>query len=263
MNTLDGLVGAVDEQDGTTSASSLCEQKRAGGTNLDVEALADDRACLTVEQDGDLIARRVLELLDHQLATLRGRAPVHLAQRLALLVVADAMQIEATRAAQQQASSVLSVGSALREEAVELDQAWVDEQGPGSGERDLGPLEPECVLEHCADVEEEVAPAAHSWERVTPVPRVERRPALAESGHVLDEHERRRRQVCTVLEPELDVDVVAFEPLPGLDLAVEPHGPLREPDPEPREQRGEQESKGDRVERLRAKRARDDVGQET
>src|SRR6266516_3341218 len=98
MNTLDGLVGAVDEQDGTTSAPSLCEQKRAGGTNLDVEALADDRACLTVEQDGDLIARRVLELLHHQLATLRGRAPVHLAQRLAFLVVADAMQIEAWRA---------------------------------------------------------------------------------------------------------------------------------------------------------------------
>jgi hypothetical protein len=66
-----------------------------------------------------------------------------------------------------------------------------------------------------------------------------------------------------VLEPKLDLDVVAFQPLPALDGAVKAHRPLREPDPEPRQERREQEPERDRVERFRTECARDDVGQQT
>ena len=84
-------MSAVDEQHSATPAPSLREQERAGGADLDVEALAHDRARLAVEQDCDLVARRVLELLHHQLTALGRRAPVHLPQGLSLLVLAHAV----------------------------------------------------------------------------------------------------------------------------------------------------------------------------
>src|SRR5205085_1515530 len=64
-------------------------------------------------------------------------------------------------------------------------------------------------------------------------------------------------------DPKLDLDIVALEPPAGLDRAMETHRPLREPDPEPGEEQCEQEPERDRVERPRAERARDDVGQQT
>src|SRR6266511_4986624 len=74
-----------------------------------------------VEHHGDVVARRVFELLHHQVPAPRRRPPVHLAQRVALDVVAHAVQIEATGTLQQHATAVACLRTRLGEEAVELD----------------------------------------------------------------------------------------------------------------------------------------------
>ena len=83
-------------------ADRVREQDRARSPDLNVERVPDDRPPVGVQEHRDLVVRRVLELLHHQLSALRSRPPVHLAKRLALLVLAHAVQIEAGGPAQQQ-----------------------------------------------------------------------------------------------------------------------------------------------------------------
>ena len=90
-----------------------------------------------VEDDRDLVARRVLELLHHQLAPPRGRRPVHLPERLAPLVLAHRVQVEARRAPEQQPPAVLGVRAALGEQPVERDEARVDDERAAGGELHL------------------------------------------------------------------------------------------------------------------------------
>ena len=148
---------------------------------------------------------------------------MHLAQGLPPLVVPHAVQVEAARPAEQQPPAVLGIGSTLGEEPLELDQARVDEQRPGSGKRDFGALKAERVFQHGPDVEEDVAPAAHAGERVAAVLRVERRATFAEAGEPFDEDERGRRDGRVVLESKLNLNVVAFEALLGADLPMQAH----------------------------------------
>ena len=82
--------------------SDVRAQDRARRAHLHVEGLGDHGLLVRVEEHRDLVVGRVLELLDHQRSAPCGRPPVHLAQRLALLVLADAVQVEARGAAQQQ-----------------------------------------------------------------------------------------------------------------------------------------------------------------
>src|SRR5207247_1633094 len=77
-------------------------QDRAGGPHGDVEERTG-AASPGVEDDGDVLTRRVLQLLDHQVPAPCRRAPVHLAQRVALDVVPHAVQVEAARALQEEA----------------------------------------------------------------------------------------------------------------------------------------------------------------
>jgi hypothetical protein len=88
---------------------------------LDVERLADNGPAICIEQNRDLVVRHVLELLHHQLAPPRGRPPVHLPQRLALLVLADAVQVEPGRPPQDDVTA-RHRHAQLREDALELDQ---------------------------------------------------------------------------------------------------------------------------------------------
>ena len=172
-------------------------QNRARGAHLDVEAFAADGARVSVEQDRDLVARGILELLDHQLAAPRGRPPVHLPQRLSLLVLAHRVEVEAGRAAQQQPPPVLRVRAALREEPVERDEPRVDEQGAARGQVDLGAREPERILDRRPRLLDGVPPPRHPLEHVgaavhragTP----QRGLSLAEPGELLGDDDRRRR----------------------------------------------------------------------
>src|SRR5262249_60731204 len=92
---------------------------------------------------------------------------------------------------------------------------------------------------------------------------VEAGAVLAGPRDPLDKDERRSRDGCRVLEPQLDVDIVAFVAVLGADLAVQAHRSLRQPHPEPGDQRRKEEPERNRVQRLGAERPRDDVGQET
>ena len=88
-----------DDEQRRPPAARLCPDERACDPGLQVE----HRRRRSVEHDRHLLARRVLELLDHQLAAPRRRGPVHAAQRVAVLVLAHAVDVEAGRALQQQA----------------------------------------------------------------------------------------------------------------------------------------------------------------
>ena len=79
-----------------------------------------------VEQHGGLVARRLGQLLDHQLAALGRRAPVDAAQALALLEVADRVQVVARRAAQQRAALAAARRAGIGEHAVQLEHPRVD-----------------------------------------------------------------------------------------------------------------------------------------
>src|SRR5215204_5678033 len=92
-----------------TPAPRVRPHERPGGAHLGVEARGARRAGavagLCVEHDDDLVSRRVLELLDHQLVSARGRGPVHAAERLAALVLAHAVQLESGGAPEEDPSS--------------------------------------------------------------------------------------------------------------------------------------------------------------
>src|SRR5205814_1262979 len=91
---------------------------------------------------------------------------VHLAQRLAVLVLAHAVQLEAARPTQEQLPAVDRVRARLGEQAVELDEARIDEKRPAARQLHLRPLEAERVLEERARLAERVAPARQSAEDV-------------------------------------------------------------------------------------------------
>ena len=97
----------VEHQHSPTPALHVRVEDRPGRAHLHLEALTDDSFRVAVEQNGDLVTRRVFELLDHQLTAARRRSPMHAAQGFALLVFAHAMQLEAAVAAQEQTLSVM------------------------------------------------------------------------------------------------------------------------------------------------------------
>ncbi len=119
-----------------------------------------------VEDDGDLVARRVFELLHHQLTAPRGRPPVHLPQRLALLVLAHRVEVEPRRTPQQQPAAVLRVRPALGEEPIERDEPRIDEQRAARDEIDLGVRQPEGVVDRRFRLLDDVASARHLLEHV-------------------------------------------------------------------------------------------------
>ena len=128
VDVLNVLALRVHDQYCTPPPSDVRIEQGAGGSNLHVEALAHHRLGVCVEQHGDLVARSVLELLHHQLAAPRRRRPVHPAQRLALLVLAHAVQLEPRIAPQQQAATVVGAVARLRKERTEPDKLWIHEQ---------------------------------------------------------------------------------------------------------------------------------------
>ena len=78
-----------------TCARRIEPAAETASSKLESGAAPVDEARVGIEQDEHLVARRILEVLDHQLTALRGRRPVDAPQRLALLVLAHAVQVEA------------------------------------------------------------------------------------------------------------------------------------------------------------------------
>ena len=116
-NRLGFASSRIDNEAATPSSLQVGLQNRTCCAYGDLEALAGTDLRVAVEQDGDLVARRILELSHHQPPAPRRRAPVHLPERFALGVLANAVQLVAGRSPEQQTASVLCMRAALREQA--------------------------------------------------------------------------------------------------------------------------------------------------
>ena len=142
MNALIGARGAVDDQRRAPTAGGMRLEDRAGRLHLELEGVVrrdpDDRPRVSVEEDGGLVARRILELLDHQVPAPRRGRPVHAPQRLSLLVVAHRVEVEAGRPAEEKPAPFERARAGVREERVEVDEPRVDEHRLACGQRDLG-----------------------------------------------------------------------------------------------------------------------------
>ena len=142
------LRGRKDSEDGAEVAGSDlralragCEQGRLAATarvHLEDGAgrayrLVEARvrrvttgACgVAVKQYDDGVARRVLELLDHQLATPRRRRPVHAPQRLALRVLPDGVEVEPSRPPQEQPAAG-AAEARIAEQRLQLHESRID-----------------------------------------------------------------------------------------------------------------------------------------
>src|SRR5207253_42196 len=101
------------------------------------------------------------ELLHHEAASSRGRAPVHVAQRLALDVLPYAVQLVASRAAQEQPAAVLCLRPPFGEESRELDQPRVDDERLRLALNEDRARETERILDRQANGLEGVTAARH------------------------------------------------------------------------------------------------------
>ena len=258
-----GRSRGVEREDGAAAARGVRAEDRAGRAHLDVEALARDGARVGVEDDGDLVARRVLELLHHQLTPPRGRRPMHLAERLAPLVLPHRVQVEAGGPPQHEPPAVLGVRAALGEQPVERDQPRVDDERAAGGELHLRACEPERVLDRRARLLDRVTAAGHSLEHVRATVEAavapELRMAQAESREPFGDHDRRRGHARLRTRLERHPDVVALEHGTGARPPAELDRPRREPHPGSGPERGEHKARRSRVERLRAEEPGDDV----
>ena len=156
---------AIQSQHGAPAAPGMRMEQRAGCPYGGVEARPGRRADvarrIAVEQHDHFVARRVLELLDHQLPAAGGRAPVHLAQRLALLVVAHRVEVEAAWPTKQQPAAVLRAAAGLREEPFESDEPREDDDRAAAHQviEEVGAdnLKVQMDLYHCQIVEGDLA----------------------------------------------------------------------------------------------------------
>ncbi len=265
--------GRVEDEDAAALPPHVREQDRPGGAHRHVEGrlrrLPGDRGGVTVEEHGDLVARRVLQLLHHQLPAVGGRAPVHLAQRLALLVLAHAVQLEPGRPAEQQPPSLLRVRAALGEQPLERRRAAGRRRAPAprSGRspcarartgprRTAGRSRPRSARAARAaartrrrTVAGPPAPARSGARRAGPASRGRRASAAGPRTSAPPRARPGRRRPRAGRGPS---------PCRG-----DPRRPRRQPDPPEGCDDGEDEPGGDGIERARAEHPRDDVDEET
>ena len=218
---------AVDEQGSAPPAARMGLEDGAGGAHGELEArvgrLADDHARVGVQEHGGLVARRVLELLDHQLPALGGGRPVDATQRLPLLVLAGrcaGRSPNGRRMRSRRPSGVRAPDSENRRSS-STRRGYTRIAAPvGSATRHA--LEAEGILDDDLGLLHGVAAARHAAQRVAaaepPVPAYERGFALAEPRDALPQDERARGDRALLVELDLDGDVVAGEPLPLAEL---------------------------------------------
>src|SRR5207247_734101 len=214
LEALDVGVRAAHDERRAAAPPRVGLQDRAGGPHGDVEERTG-AASPGVEDDGDVLTRRVLQLLDHQVPAPCRRAPVHLAQRVALDVVPHAVQVEAARALQEEAAAVARVYPGLREQTLEVDEARIDDECTALGQARPPALEPERILDERDRLFDAVAAARDRRQDVTgpevPTRAPQLRPALAELGVALDKGDPGRRERRLELELDAHLDVVALE----------------------------------------------------
>ena len=176
---------------------------------------------------------------------------MHPAQALALLVLADAVQVVAGGAVQQRAAAVAAGRAAVGEQALELVHARVDEHMVGAVERDAGLGEAERVGDQELGAVHAVAPARRRQDLVAAA----QDPAAAHHLRLDDvraaepvAQDRAPRQRAARVGPHLesDVDALALRELQVAGAAAEEHRPVERLHPAERGQRREREPDRDR-----------------
>ena len=163
---------------------------------------------------------------------------MHPAQRLALLVLAHAVQLETGVAAQQHATAIVRGRAGLGEERPELDEPGVDEQRARRGQRDDRALQRERIGQLRANVLERVAPARHMLEDVPHAEAAsaapEQMPLLTERPHTFFQRHRGRQHLPRRTKLDDDRNVVTFDVLTITGTALHVEAPVGEANPGPR-----------------------------
>ena len=260
VERVDALVDrsrGVDDERRTPPSARVRLEDRAGGADGELEArigrVTHDQRRSASRSTARLVPRRVLQLLDHQVAAPGRRRPVHAPQRLALLVVADAVEVEAARPPQQQPPPLRRPRTGLGEEPVDVDEPRVDEDRRPRGELDVDALEAEGVLDDDLGLLDRIAAARHAPEQVAAAQATVRGGRAASRGSPRRAIFSRRTSVPEGMMPSvssssLDRHVVAGQPLAAPERPPQRHRPPEEAHPERRgeRRRGRARSRPDR-----------------
>ena len=253
-DALEHRLGRRDDQQHLPRAQSMCADEPRGRTDGVVEARGAartrDRPGVDVEDDGDALARCVLELPHHQLAAPGRRRPVHGAERLSLDVFPDPVRLEPARTTNERPPAAVAPRARVGEERVELRDPRTDGHERGRLHLDHRTSETERVARDQTSPVEPVAPSRHCVERDVCAavpgdgrrPRAERAEALlpderaaepAAAVHLGLDRERLSLDRRAVERPALDRHSLHDEPPPGSDR----DRCEREADPHQRERR--------------------------
>ena len=215
-------------------------QDRSGNANGRVEARvgggADDPHRVAVEEDDHPVVRRVLELLDHELSATGARRPVHAAQRLALLVLADRVEVESGGTPQEQPPSVAADDAGVAEEAVERDEPGPDdERRPLERDRRLDGREAEEIADHDLSCIDRMDPARHAPEvelgrEDAPMAPKAQRPRSEPADLQLD-RARAEQDPRRAAQLRDEYDAIALRRRFGTHVERERDGSLRKPGP--------------------------------
>jgi hypothetical protein len=145
-------------------------------------------------------------------------------------MVSNAVELHSRRTANEEpaCSPAESCAPALREEALELDQARVHHERASCRDRLLSSRQAEWILDHDARLGVAIAPARDVPQDVpsqgasTHV--LERRREHSEPTDSLHELASRRPKAGTELDLDADAKVVSFSQLPPADVVADPLG---------------------------------------
>ena len=162
---------------------------------------------------------------------------MHAAQALALLEVADRVQVVARGAVQQRAALVAARRAGVGEDAVQVEHPRVDQERVAPLQRDPRLGQAEGVAQHQVGGLQRVAAARHVLQRVAAAQLVagadDRHVALGQAGHPLDDHRARRQRTLVRAHLEQHLDPAALDQLAVAGAPAHRHRPRHEAHPQP------------------------------
>ena len=216
---------------------------------------------ILVEDDREVVAWRIVELLHHQPATPGGARPVHRPKRLAGRVVADSVDLEAGRAPEPRSGCSGITRTVRREDGREGRDAGPDQNVGRLVDLLLDARKPERVGEHDIEGSSRWRPRGRS-ENDDDGARAVHPHRLLERAEALAQEDRAAEQAPAVPRPDLDREIVSLDSLAGQQLSLEVDRALGRACPEAGEHAGGDEPEADDDERGRAERPRCDEGSE-
>ena len=241
------------------------QRQRARGPHGSVEAGAARKArhsvLVLIEDHGQVVAWRVVELLHHQPAAPCRARPVDGAQRLAGGVLADGVDLEPRRPPEARASCSRLPGAVGREHRGENRDPGPYEELRPLVEPLLDPLEPEWIDEDDLGRLELVSSPRQVGERDHGA-RAAHPHRVLRDAEPLPERDRAADEPPPVPGSHLDDDVAALDAVAGQQPALEVDRVARRAGPDPSEKPGQDEAEPHDDGRSRSERPRRDEGRD-